>query len=80
MLNPQATTAIRELRAKVMRAAAAPMPRPFEPEIIEVVLGPDALIQDFGPFFRRAGCPVCHGSLEPAVGRPIARCSNLLQG
>jgi hypothetical protein len=50
MLNPQATTAIRELRAKVMRAAAAPMPRniPFEPEIIEVVLGPDALIHRVG--------------------------------
>jgi hypothetical protein len=49
MLNPQATAAIRELRAKVTRAAA-PTPRnvPFEPEIIEVALGPDALIHRVG--------------------------------
>ena len=49
MLEPEATAAIRELREKANRKAAPiPVDAPFEPEMVEITLGPDALIHRVG--------------------------------
>jgi hypothetical protein len=49
VLNPQARAAIRELREKANRPAApTPSDAPFEPEMIEIALGADALIHRVG--------------------------------
>jgi hypothetical protein len=49
VLNPEATAAVRELRERAKRAAG-PIPNdaPFEPEMVEIALGPDALIHRVG--------------------------------
>jgi hypothetical protein len=49
VLDPQATAVIRELREKANRTAApSPADAPFEPEMVEIALGSDALIHRVG--------------------------------
>jgi hypothetical protein len=49
VLDPEATAAIHELREKANRTAAPiPADEPFEPEMVELALGPDALIHRVG--------------------------------
>jgi hypothetical protein len=49
VLDPEATAAIRELREKANRTPAPiPADAPYEPEMVEIALGPDALIHWVG--------------------------------